>query len=164
MVKVMDSISAFVYRFFLLIACVLICVLFVSSAIQVVCRYFINSSLPWSEELARYSFVWAMMLSAASLVKSKGHAVVDFIVNHFRGPFRQIQKVAVICVILSFGILMIVEGVQLLGIVASQRSSCLHIPMWLIYISAPVCGLGICIHSLDELFDYFSPKTAETVQ
>ena len=48
--------------------------------LQVVFRYVIKYSLPWSEELARYLFVWFALMGAAVAVKDNAHFGVDFLV------------------------------------------------------------------------------------
>ena len=48
---------------------------------QVVCRFVLNSSLTWSEELCRYLFVEMVFLGAGVCVLEKKHASVDIIVN-----------------------------------------------------------------------------------
>ena len=41
-----------------LVCAFMFCSMFVVSLLQVICRYIFNNSLTWSEELARYLFVW----------------------------------------------------------------------------------------------------------
>ncbi len=44
---------------------------------QVFCRYVLNSSLSWSEELARYLFIWMIYIGISYGVKLDKHICVD---------------------------------------------------------------------------------------
>jgi TRAP-type transport system small permease protein len=46
--------------------------------IQVFCRYVLNSSLSWSEELAKYLFVWMTFIGGALCFRDKMHIGVDY--------------------------------------------------------------------------------------
>lgn len=48
---------------------------------QVISRYVIGTSLDWSEELARYLFVWLASLGAAYGFKTKSHFALRFAVD-----------------------------------------------------------------------------------
>jgi TRAP-type C4-dicarboxylate transport system permease small subunit len=45
--------------------------------IQVICRYIFHHSLVFSEELARYLFVYTVFLGSAVLMRENGHIVVE---------------------------------------------------------------------------------------
>lgn len=48
-------------------------------AIQVVCRYIFKIATPWTEELARYAFLWTTYLGCAMCFSKKKHVVIDLI-------------------------------------------------------------------------------------
>ncbi len=49
--------------------------------IQVFFRYVLNNSLSWSEELAKYLFVWMTFLGAALCLRDKAHIGVDYFLS-----------------------------------------------------------------------------------
>ena len=49
---------------------------------QVIFRFFIQQPLSWSEEVARYVFVWIIWMGAAVVVKD-GHPGMDFLTKLF---------------------------------------------------------------------------------
>ncbi|KIL51920.1 TRAP transporter small permease [Jeotgalibacillus soli] len=49
--------------------------------LNVVMRYAFDSGITWSEELARYLFVWVVFLGAVVAMKEKGHLGVDVLVS-----------------------------------------------------------------------------------
>ena len=49
--------------------------------IQVVMRYVFQSSLTWSEELARYMFVWLVYFSVSYTARREKHIRIDAAIN-----------------------------------------------------------------------------------
>lgn len=48
-------------------------------------RYAFRSGLTWSEEAARYLFVWVVFLGAIVATQERGHLAVDLITSRFKG-------------------------------------------------------------------------------
>ena len=55
---------------------------------QVVMRYVFQNSLSWSEELARYIFLWQTWLGASYAVKEHRHLRVEMLADRFKGRAR----------------------------------------------------------------------------
>lgn len=55
--------------------------LVISCVTQVFTRYVLNNSLPWTEELARYSFMYVNILGAVICVRRKTNARVTAILE-----------------------------------------------------------------------------------
>lgn len=51
---------------------------------QVLFRYLFQISAPWTEELARFTFVWATFLGAGIAFAEGGHISVQFLVDRFK--------------------------------------------------------------------------------
>ena len=51
--------------------------------LQVVYRYVLTQPLHWSEELARYLFVWLSILGATLGLQKRGHFGLDFFYRMF---------------------------------------------------------------------------------
>ncbi|GAB6280967.1 MAG: hypothetical protein STSR0007_11010 [Thermovirga sp.] len=112
--------------------------------VQVIMRYVFHASLTWSEELARYVFVWQTWIGASFAVKHTSHIRVEFL-KHFlkkRGRLRLEWLVFVLWV--GFSIFLTWKSAQITGLLFSrnQVSPAMHIPMAWAYLSVPVgCGL-----------------------
>ena len=52
-----------------------------SAAVMVILRYCFNASNSWSEELARYLFIYDVMLAASIAIRKNSHLQVDFLIN-----------------------------------------------------------------------------------
>lgn len=68
-------------------------------------RYVFRSGLTWSEEGARYLFVWVVFLGAIVATQERGHLAVDLITSRFKGIGQRVFLVfanLVFIVVLGF--------------------------------------------------------------
>ncbi|GHV53892.1 TRAP transporter small permease protein [Deltaproteobacteria bacterium] len=140
-----------------LIGVIFLMIIVMSSFLQVFTRYVLNSSLFWTEECARFAFIWATMFGAAVGVKSKSHAAVDFLVSRLRGKARNINLLSVDIMILIMGVLLIYAGCEMLTLVHKQLSPALRIPMSYVYGGIPVGAVGIVVHALTNIVNTVAP-------
>ncbi len=61
------------------IGTLLLCLIFLSIALQVVARFVFRSPPFWTEELARYLFVWVVCIGSAEVVRQRGHITMDIL-------------------------------------------------------------------------------------
>ena len=108
--------------------------------IQVVARYVFNNSLSWSEEFARYIFVWQIWLGAAYAAKIDKH--INITVGREKFPQRgQIVLEALVLVLwIGFAAFMVIKGREVIEFVirSKQRTPALRISMAIPYLSVPV--------------------------
>lgn len=116
--------------------------------LQVIFRFILEASLPWSEELARYILVWISFLGASIGVKRKSHIGVEAVTNYL--PFKAKSIVAIIAHLLSSAlfIILIVWGYQLIGKVSGQESPAMEISMALPYSALFISGILMLLYSI----------------
>jgi TRAP-type C4-dicarboxylate transport system permease small subunit len=117
-------------------------------AVQVFCRYVLNASLFWSEELARYMLVWLSFFGATVAYHRHLHPGVDLVVRRL-GPSG--QKVAAAfshLVCLGLGLVMVVAGSRFAWFVRGQVTPALGWPKWLVLAILPLAGLILALHAL----------------
>lgn len=122
-------------------------------AAQVFYRYALNSSLFWSEELARYILIWMTFLGASVAYFRRAHPAVD--VLHVRLPpaARRITTIAVhMLSCLLFGI-MIRYGWSFASFVHRQISPALALPKWIVYGIMPLSGVILLLHGITFLLN-----------
>ena len=134
LLKVLDDHAEDVLAVILMSAATLIIVF------QVIMRYVFNNSLAWTEEMARYLFLWSIWLGASYGVKTKGHVRLTVLTSRLSEKAQNIIGVIVYFIWLLFVIFLVVKGYELVGklIVSGQTSTALHLPMWIAYASVPV--------------------------
>ncbi|WP_088156978.1 TRAP transporter small permease [Achromobacter xylosoxidans] len=113
---------------------------------QVFMRYVMDSSLAWSEELARYCFIWATYLGVSYAVKRNAHICVEAVVSRFPDRLKACFVVLSHLLFIVFAALVVKEGYALTLKIFKfgQTSSSLGLPMGLIYL-APTVGFGLVI-------------------
>ncbi len=140
LLKVLDDHAEDVLAVILMSAATLIIVF------QVIMRYVFRSSLSWSEELARYLFVWMTFLSISYGIKMRKHVKIEAALSLFPKKIRPLIVIIGDLFSLAWCVFVTVVGFDLLGKVvrSGQVSPALSISMWLIYL-APCVGYAIAI-------------------
>lgn len=115
--------------------------------LQVFCRYGLNHSLFWSEELARILLIWLTFLGATSAYFRKAHPTVDMFAARLQGRIKAINSTAVFLLSSLFFTVMIYFGVQFAYFARLQISPALFIPKWIIYSAVPLSGFILLVHS-----------------
>lgn len=116
---------------------------------QVFWRYALELPLQWSEEVARYCFVWVTFLGAAALMRQReGHPAIDALVLSV-GPGVRRAMIALSRLMIIIGSLAIaVGGFRMVQLQWHQLSPSLEIPMAWIYASmllGPLIGIFWCL-------------------
>ena len=128
-------------------------------AVQVFCRYVLNSSLFWSEELARYMLVWLSFLGATVAYYRNLHPGVDALTSRISPEKQHITRLLVHVSSLILALVMIISGSQFAWFVRMQISPALAIPKWIILAVIPVSGAIFFVYALA-----FFLKTLQQVQ
>ncbi|WP_217488669.1 TRAP transporter small permease [Vreelandella titanicae] len=118
---------------------------------QVFMRYVMNDSLTWSEELARYAFIWATYIGVACGVKRNAHICVEAAVTKLPVLYQRYAAIVAHLMFIVFALMVVKEGYALTLKVLSfgQKSSALGIPMGWVYL-APTVGFGLVIIRLTQ--------------
>lgn len=93
----------------------------------------------WTEEAARFLFVWMVMLGAILAVRDATHFDVDIWPELKAGPNAMLRIVSSIFVLL-FALAFVWWGVQFTYFGWYQTSEIADLPMWLIFIAWPITG------------------------
>lgn len=122
--------------------------------VQVFCRYVLNFSLSWSEELTRYMFIWSCFISISYCIKRWISIKVDQVINMF--PKKAYVFAQLILNVLLFVLFfyLSIHGYKflLLSIASKQKSPALGLPMPYVQ-CAPLVGFALAtIRSLQQVF------------
>lgn len=113
---------------------------------QVFMRYVMHDSLTWSEELARYCFIWATYLGVSCAVKHKAHICVEALTVKLPLTLRHYATIFSHVLFIVFAVMVMKEGYALTSKVFAfgQKSSAMGLPMGYVYL-APTVGFGLVI-------------------
>jgi TRAP-type C4-dicarboxylate transport system permease small subunit len=125
----------------ILFSSVMVAVIF----LQVVMRQF-DASLSWSEELARYSFIWLVYIGISYGVKKQRHIKVDVILLLLKEKGQIIVTILANLLFIAFALFVIRYGFDIANqlLQFGQKSPANQIPMGLIYMATPV-GMGLTL-------------------
>ena len=107
---------------------------------QVIARYLIGLSTPWSEELLRLLFVWLVLLGAARVA----HMRVDML-EQAVGPMAR-RALLLVQAVVAAGllVLLITHGMTLIELTAYDRYTALPVSVqWLYRALVTGCGLWL---------------------
>jgi TRAP-type C4-dicarboxylate transport system permease small subunit len=106
----------------------------------------LDNSLSWSEELARYCFIWLVYIGISYGVKKQRHIKVDVLLVLLKEKGRIVLTLIANVLFLIFGLFVIKHGYDIAAqlLAFGQQSPALHIPMGLVYMATPV-GIGLTI-------------------
>ncbi|WP_280770441.1 TRAP transporter small permease [Salipaludibacillus daqingensis] len=132
-------------------------IMVVTIALQVFMRHVMSSSLSWSEELARYCFIWLVYIGISYGVKKQRHIKVDVMLVLLKDKGKVVLNIISNFIFLAFAIFVIIYGYdisrQLLG--WGQTSPALHIPMGVVYLATPVGMALTSIRLIQQLIKQF---------
>lgn len=116
---------------------------------QVFTRQVIGSPATWTEEAARYTFVWLGFFAAALVFSERGHIAVDFVVRLLPDPVQRGIAVLVQLAIITFAWIVLVYG----GWRASQGAwnqnlTALPATVGQMYLVMPIAGVLIIVYAL----------------
>lgn len=100
--------------------CVLLVGIVGTTFLQVVSRYLLQTSLAWTEELARFAFIWLASLGAAYAFKTRSHFLLRFVVDRFSARSQQRIATAVALMVSVFLVVFIWQAVLYTQSVSSQ--------------------------------------------
>jgi TRAP-type C4-dicarboxylate transport system permease small subunit len=121
-----------------LVLVLLLTAIVVIALLAVFCRYVLNHSLVWSDEVVRYLFVWFTLLGAAITLRDREHLRVEYFVELLpAGPRRFVELVTLVGVLL-FYLAMLVLGFMWVYETSGTSTSALKWPLnWFFYAALP---------------------------
>ncbi len=111
--------------------------------LQVIMRFVFRNSLTWSEELARYLFIWMIYIGVSYGIKKRSHLAVDALDSLFGKKGILITNTIHDMFLMAFMVTMTYFGFDIV-LRATRVSAALGLPMKYVYL-APVVGFGLSI-------------------
>jgi len=126
-------------------------VIFACCVLQVVFRYVLRMSSPWTEEFARVGMVYMTFLMAAYGIRTKEHPSVDFLVLKFPLRVRKALAFVMELLIIFTAVYLTIYGYQYVCRTVNDLSTTYHYPKAVWYFPIPVSGVIMLIYSVRNL-------------
>ncbi|WP_227935199.1 TRAP transporter small permease [Alkalihalobacillus deserti] len=117
---------------------------------QVFMRYVLGDSLTWSEEVARYLFIWMIYIGVSYGVKKGKHLGVDAFPMMFEKKGKLIIDMITTIAFFIFAVVISYYGFDIV-LRVTRESAALELPMGWVY-AAPVVGMVLTAIRLVQKF------------
>lgn len=106
--------------------------------LQIVMRYIFNNPLIWSEEMARYLFIWMAFIGVGYGIKYDLHIKMEAFLAIFPPKVQKVVIILTEVVTVVFMGIVLIPGIQFAIHTGHVPSSAMGIPMYWVYFAFPV--------------------------
>ena len=121
--------------------------------LQIVSRYTdLIPSYIWTEEMARFLFIWTVMIGAMLGVRNSAHFNVDLLPQlGQRGEAFMgiVSKLGVLVIAIVF----VTAGIEFTKFAWNRTSELADLPLWLIHVAWPIAGVSWIAFLGEQFFD-----------
>lgn len=145
--KLFTGLRSVLYWFSVAAMSVMLVVIFA----QVISRYVFNWTPEWSEELARYLFVWVVFIGSALIMGESGHLAVQFVPNHFKGTATgPLLEIVINLSGYVFILILFTQGAKMTRVMTFQMSPGMEIPMSWVYAVIPLSSALMLLYLVKD--------------
>lgn len=118
---------------------------------NVMSRYFLESAIAWSEELARFLLIWVVFIGAILAYIKDEHLGLDILVTSL--PYKAGRVVLIIAnLLVIFALSLVTKGGYSIAMsYMDWLSPALEVPYGYIFIIVPVCGVVMIIQTIYKM-------------
>ena len=128
-------------------------ILVVPVTIQIVSRHTpLIPSYIWTEEMARFLFVWTIMIGAMVGVREAQHFEVDVWPTLSRRTEAAV-RIAARLGILAMAVVFVWAGLEFTRFAWNRTSELADLPLWLIHVAWPVAGVTWIVFAGEQIVD-----------
>jgi TRAP-type C4-dicarboxylate transport system permease small subunit len=129
-------------------AVVLFLAVFLVVLLQVFMRYFLNSPLVWSEELARYLFMWVSFIGWVFATRSGTHIRIAIIADNLPAVVRKALDVINFALTLAVAVIMLWYGVVMFQKNLDVPTITLFFSYAVVYAAVPFSMVFLILYSI----------------
>lgn len=118
--------------------------------LQVFYRFVLGDPLSWSEELARYAFVWITFLGAAVAYRHGAHIAIETVVALLPRRGREALAWVVDALMVGALVVLLVQGLAIVEVNSNVEATMLEIPMSWVYGSVPVSAAIMLAYQVER--------------
>jgi TRAP-type C4-dicarboxylate transport system permease small subunit len=124
----------------------------ITMILQVAFRYVLATPLTWTEELARYLYIWACWLGAPIAMRRGNHIVIAFVQERLPGRLARAVCLVTEAAALVFLVQLLVQGTILTLKSHSVEAITVPIPWSAIYAAAPISALLMIFLTVEAMW------------
>lgn len=126
--------------------------------VQVVMRYFFRNSIFWSEELARYIFLWQIWLGASYAAKEGRHLRIEIFKDFLGAKGKVLFECMATAIWFGFCVFLAWQSTELTKMLfaRNQLSPAMRVPIAYAYASVPVGCTLMALRLLERTYNMVS--------
>lgn len=135
-------------------ACTILALMTILVTWQVITRFVLKAPSTVTEALAKYLFLWLVLITAAYVIGRREHMALEFFIRKFSDKAKVICGIISEVVIFLFvSIVMVYGGGYIAMNAMSQMDSALPIPVGVVYLALPVGGVLSAFYAIFNIID-----------
>lgn len=132
-----------------IILAIAVAVMLFEMVYQVILRYIFSNSNAWSEELARYLFIFEVMIASAIAIRKNSHLQIDVLIDRLKPMAKCVFTICSTLVGIVFLCFLLLYSIQLVKTGGTNISAGLQIPMSVPYASVPIGVVLMILTSIE---------------
>jgi TRAP-type C4-dicarboxylate transport system permease small subunit len=123
----------------------------VTMVLQIFFRYIFNAPLIWTEELARYLYIWACWCGAPVAMRRGNHVVITVLAERLPRRVAQVIALTTHAIALFFLLQLAFQGTLLAMRSHTVEAITLPIPWSMIYVAAPISAVLMILETTEAV-------------
>jgi len=130
-----------------------VAVLIIPVSLQIFSRYTaLIPSYIWTEELARFCFIWSIMLGAMVAIREGTHFVVD-LWPPLNARAQAVIRLVASVFVLIFAFVFLWWGIDFTRFALNRISELAELPLWYIHLPWPLAGITWLLFLGEQMWD-----------
>jgi len=132
----------------------LLAIMFIILFLQVFCRYVLNNSLPWPEEVAVILLSWMGFLGASIALRERMHVGLTAMIDSLSTKKKAAVMLFIDGLVGFFGGYLLIYGWKIAMFVGErQKTPFTDIPYFYLYLAVPIGGILFVVHSVTLILE-----------
>jgi TRAP-type transport system small permease protein len=149
--RAVDSVLKIISVFFEALTRILLAVMVAIIAWLVFARQVLHAAPSWAEEISLVMIIWFGLIGATFGVRERYHLRMDLFFKMMPRWLRIVIAYLTDILIVAFGVLLVIGGIQHIGLTMSQTLPATKLPGAIRYIPLPITGALIAIYGLRNI-------------
>lgn len=149
---ILTKVNDLLFRISGVISTLLLAAIVIITFAQVICRYFLKTSLIWSSELTVYCLVWMVFLACSMGYRKNSIASLTMVTDRMSPRGRSCAKiVSALCMLVFLGV-SFYGNMDIISMARGKVSSILHANMQFIYSAWSVAAALMAIYAIEKIY------------
>jgi TRAP-type C4-dicarboxylate transport system permease small subunit len=123
-------------------------VLVFTTGTQISLRVLFDLPLSWTEEVARYAFIWWVFFGAMIALRERRHLGIDALVTLFPRRLLRYWEIGIYVCILGYLSIMFIQGIKLARIQMIHNTPITDVPLGWIVLIIPLSALFMGLYTI----------------